>query len=123
MREPERRSVGLVLEAGGCRHRAQHGRIMTRAKRKAFVDDDGGNVGIEHRRTERVLKAPDYDRLINESVEGTAQPPPFGCEILPMGGGNAGHDQRLEIGSARLVVAERCRQQVWDTAVALVVYT
>ena len=43
---------------------------MTRAQRKAFVDDDGCNVGIHDRRTEGVLEASDDDRLIDERVDG-----------------------------------------------------
>ena len=82
--------------------RAEHGRFTTRTQCKAFVDDDGCDIGIEHRRTEGILEASDDDRLIDERVNRTPQPPPFGCEVLPVGGGNAGHDQGLEIGPARL---------------------
>ena len=66
MGEPERGRIGLVIEAGGRRHGAQHRRIVTRAKGKALVDDDGRDVGVQHHRAEGVFEASDDDRLIDE---------------------------------------------------------
>ena len=42
-------------------------------------------------------RLPTNDRLIDERVDGRRSLPPFGCEVLPVGGGNAGDDQGLEI--------------------------
>jgi hypothetical protein len=94
---------------------------VPRAKRKTLVDDDGCDVGIEHRRAERVFQASDDHRLIDERVERTPQPAPFGGKVLPAGGGQAGDDQGLEIGPARLAAAERGRQQIRRAALAVVV--
>ena len=44
---------------------------MARAKRKAFVDDDGCDIGVQHRRAEGVFEAADDDRLIDERIERT----------------------------------------------------
>ena len=123
MREPERGSVGLVVEAGRCRHGAQHRRVMTRAQRKAFVDDDGCDVGVEHRRAEGVLEAADDDRLIDERIDADAA----ACAIRLRGAASwwreAGDDQGLEIGPARLAAAECGGHQVRDAAVAVFVHT
>ena len=54
---------------------------MARAQGKAFVDDDGGEVGIEHDRAERILDAADEHRLIDESIERPAQPAPLRARL------------------------------------------
>ena len=86
MGEPERGSIGLLVEAGGSHHGAEHGRVMARAKGKAFVDDDGRDVGIQHDRAEGVFQASDDDRLIDERIDRTAQLAPFGRKRRPVAG-------------------------------------
>ena len=49
---------------------AQYRRIMSRAKGKAFVDDDGRDVGIDHRGAEGVFEASDEHRLVDEASSG-----------------------------------------------------
>ncbi len=103
--------------------RAQHGRVMTRAQRKAFVDDDGRDIGIEHRGAEGVFEAADDDRLIDERIDRTPQLAPFGRERRPVGGREAGDDQGFEIGTARRLLAECRRHQVGSIAIAVILHT
>ncbi len=92
--------------------RAQHGRVMTRAQRKAFVDHDGREIGIQDRGAEGVFEASDDDRLIDELIDRTPQLAPFGSERRPIVGGDAGDDQGFEIRTARRMLTECRRQQV-----------
>jgi hypothetical protein len=122
IREPERGSIGLVLEIGCRQDGAEHRRIVLRAQCKALVDDDSAKIGVEHRSTEGVFEASDDHRLVDERVERTPQLAPFVGETLPAGGGRSGDDQGLEIGPARLGAAERGRHQLRHAAVAILAH-
>ena len=91
---------------------------MPRAERKAFVDDDGGEIRVEHGRAERVLEAADEDRLIDERVQRPAQAPPFGGKSGPARRGRAGDDQDFEIGPMSLGAPKRRRQHVRRNALS-----
>ena len=45
---------------------------MPRLMHKAFVDDDGREIRIEHRGTEAVFKASDKYGFVNEGIERPA---------------------------------------------------
>ena len=85
------------------------------------MDDDGGKIGIEHGRAERVLEAADEDRLIDECVQRPAKPAPFGRKRRPARGRRAGDDQDFEIGSMRVRLPKRRRQDVRRHAVVILV--
>ena len=65
--------------------------------RKAFIDDDGRYVGIDHGGAKGVFEASDKHRLIDESVQWTTQPAPFGAQIWPIRCRHASDDQHLEV--------------------------
>ena len=123
MGEPERGSIGLFVEAGGGHHGAEHGRVMARAKGKAFVDDDGRDVGIQHHRAEGVFQASDDDRLVDERIDGTSQLAPFGRERRPVAGREAGDDQGFEIGTAHRLLPECLWHQVRRLPIAVIIRT
>ena len=87
--------------------------------RKAFVDDDGAKIGIEHRGTERVLETAGKDRLIDESIHRATQLPPLGRKVGPVRGGDAGDDQGFEIRPARPGLAKSRRQQIRHFSVGI----
>ena len=59
------------------RKRAQDRCIVPRAEREAFVDHDGGQLGVEHRGAECVLEAADEDRLVDEGIQRPAKAAPL----------------------------------------------
>ncbi len=113
--------VGLRLRAHRGHQGAEHGRVMARAKRKAFVDHDGGKIGVQDGRAERVLETADDDRFIDERVDRTPQLAPFRAEPRPIVGGNAGDDQDFEIRTVRPFPPERRRQQIGNIPSAIIV--
>ena len=121
LRQVQRRCFRRLVLVDRFGQRAQHRRVVPRAERKAFVDDDGGKVGIEHRRAERVLEAADEDRLVDERVHRPAQPAPFRGERGPARGRRAGDDQDFEIGPVRVRAAQRGRQDIGRRAVTVLV--
>ena len=110
--ELQGRHFGGAALLQGRRQRAEHRRIVARAQDKAFVDDHGGEVGIEHDRAERILDAADKHRFVNERIKRSAQPAPLRAQARPALRRCAGDDQGLEIGPVRLALAERGRQYV-----------
>ena len=98
---------------------AQHRRVVPGVLRKAFVDDHGGKVRIEHRGTERILEAAGKDRLIDESIHRATQLPPLGGKVGPVGSGDAGHDQGFEIRPPRPGLAKSRRHQIRHFSVGL----
>ena len=121
MSEPERGKVRLRLRAHRGHQGAQHGRVMPRAKRKAFVDHDGCKIGVQDGRAERVLETADDDRFIDKRVDRTPQLAPFRAEPRPIVGGNAGDDQDFEIRTVRPFPPERRRQQIGNIPSAIIV--
>ncbi len=121
MSEPERGKVRLRLRAHRGHQGAEHGRVMPRAKRKAFVDHDGCKIGVQDGRAERVLETADDDRFIDERVDRTPQLAPFRAEPRPIVGRNAGDDQDFEIRAVRLFPPERRRQQIGNVSIAIIV--
>ena len=92
---------------------------MPRTQRKAFVDDDGAKIRVEHRGAEGILETSDDDRLIDERIGRAAQLAPFVRNTLPAAGGMAGDNKRFEIGAARLGPAQRGRHQLRRAVVAV----
>jgi hypothetical protein len=80
---------------------------MSRFLRKAFIDDDGRYVGIDHGGAKGVFEASDEHRLVDEAVQRATEPAPFDAQIWPIGRRHAGDDQDLEIGSTRFCVTQR----------------
>ena len=69
---------------------------------------------------EGVLEASDKHRLVDEGVERTAQPAPFGAEIWPVRCRHAGDNQDLEVRAMRFRSAQRRRQQSVGSTLAIV---
>jgi hypothetical protein len=72
---------------------------MPRPEGEAFVDHDSGQIRVKHSRAERVLKAADNNRLIDERVQWSAKATPFRSKTWPASCWRTGHDQHFEIGS------------------------
>ena len=94
---------------------------MSRFLCKAFVDDDGRYVGIDHGGAKGVFEASDEHRLVDEGVQRTTQPAPFGAKIWPIRRRHAGDDQHLEIRTMRFRSPQRRRKQIGRSALAVVV--
>ena len=93
---------------------------MPRLLRKTLVDDDSREIRIEHVSAEGVLEASDKHRFVDEGVERAAQPAPFSAEILPVRRRYTCDNQELEIRAMRFRSAERRRQQVGRSMLAIV---
>src|SRR6185312_12763231 len=93
---------------------------MTRPKYEALIEDDGGDVIIEHDSAERIFNAPDEDGLINEGVQGAAQPPPFARKHRPALRRYSGYDQCFKIGPAGITAAESGWQDIADGALVII---
>jgi hypothetical protein len=113
--------VGGAKRLDRCGQRPQYRRIMSRFLCKAFIDDDGGYVGIDHGGAEGVFEASDEHRLINEGVQRTAQPAPFGAQVWPIRRRHTGNDQHLEVWTMRFRSPQRRRKQIGQGALAVVV--
>ena len=113
------RRIGHLLSIHRCHQGAQHRRVMPGLLRKAFVDDNGTKIRIEHRGTERVLETAGKDRLIDESIHRAAQLPPLGRKVGPVGSGDAGDDQGFEIRPPRPGLAKSRRQQIRHFSVGI----
>ncbi len=113
------RRVGHLLAFHRGHQGAQHRRVVPGVLRKAFVDDDGTKIRIEHRGTERVLETACKDRLIDESIHRTTQLPPLGCKVGPVRRGDAGDNQGLEIRPPRAGLAKSRRQQIRHFSVGI----
>ena len=75
------------------------------------MDNDSRKVRIE-RRAERVLKAADEDRLINERIQWPAETAPLRTKRGPARRGTSRDDQDLKIGSICIRASERRRQHI-----------
>ena len=77
------RDVGRLPLVGRFHERAQDRCVMPRAEREAFVDHDGGQLGVEHRGAEGVLEAADEHRLVDERIQRPAQAAPLCGQAWP----------------------------------------
>ena len=94
---------------------------MPRAEREAFVDHDGGQLGVEHRGAEGVLEAADEDRLVDERIQRPAKAAPLCGQAWPACGGRAGDDQDLEIGPMGFRAREGRMQRLRRSTFAIIV--
>src|SRR6266480_4788464 len=94
---------------------------MSRFLCKAFIDDNGRYVGIDDGGAKGVLEASDEHRLVDEAVQRTTKPAPFGAKIWPMCRRYAGDDQHLEVRTMRFRSSQGRGQQISQSALAVVV--
>src|SRR3954470_22124765 len=94
---------------------------MSRLQRKTFIDDDGRDVRVDHGGAKCVFEATDEHGLVDEGVQRTAKPAPFGAQIWPVRRGHAGDDQNLEVWTMRLRSPEGRRKQIGGNAFAVIV--
>ena len=96
---------------------------MARAQRKAFVDYDGCEVGVQHGGAKCVFQASDNDRFVDKGIDRTPQLAPFVGERGPITGRETGDDQGFEIGTARGLLPEHLRHQIGRLAIAVIIHT
>ncbi len=101
--------------------RAQNWNVMPRAKREAFMDNNSGDVAVQHGRAKGVLEAADKDRLINEGVQRPAQPAPLRTKSGPACGRRPRDNQHLEIGPVGVRASKSRRQHICRHPVALII--
>ena len=121
LRQVQCRHLGALFLVGGLDKRPQYRRIVPRSEREAFVDDDGGEIRVEHCRAECVLEAADEDRLVDERIQRPAQPAPLRGKSRPARGRRAGDDQDLEIRPMGIRAPKRRRQYIRRHALVILV--
>ena len=89
---------------------------MPRFEYETFIDDDGGDIRVEHKRTERIFYAPDENGLIDESIQGTTKPAPFGRHRRPPFRRSSGYNQRFEVRPLRIATTESRWQNIANGA-------
>src|SRR6267142_911245 len=73
-----------------CSQRPQYRCIMSRFLCEAFIDDNGRYVGIDDGGAKGILEASDEHRLVDEAVQRTTKPAPFGAKISSAGTAECG---------------------------------
>ena len=100
---------------------AQHRHRVLRGVAEAVADHHRLEIRVEHDGEDRVLEAPDHDRLVDELVLDAPQPAEGLPDLRPHRPLGGRDEQDLEVRPPALTAADRGRQDVGDMGLALLV--